>query len=163
MTRPALDAVDISILCALQEHGPLSKTALAARVNLSPTPCWTRLGRLKRAGLIRGYHAEVALERVADVSKVVVALSLTHHRQTDFARFENRIRELDDVVECIATGGGTDYVLTFMCPGLSEFQNLMEQLLTEDLGIGRYVIYIATKQVKSARPNIPRLVGLGPG
>jgi Lrp/AsnC family transcriptional regulator of ectoine degradation len=140
----------------------LSKTALAAQVNLSPTPCWTRLGRLKQAGLIRGYHAEIALDRVADVSKVVVALSLTYHRQVDFVRFENRIRNLDDVVECIATGGGTDYVLTFMSPSLNDFQTLMEQLLSEDLGIGRYVIYIATKQVKSARPNIARLVAARP-
>ena len=52
MKRTALDAADIRILCALQEHGQLSKSRLAELVGLSPTPCWTRYARLKKAGLI---------------------------------------------------------------------------------------------------------------
>jgi len=50
MKKTALDAADIRILSALQRHGQLSKTKLAELVNLSPTPCWARLDRLKSAG-----------------------------------------------------------------------------------------------------------------
>ena len=59
MTKPGLDATDIRILSAVQKNGQLSKTRLAEIVNLSPTPCWARLDRLKAAGYIRGYHADV--------------------------------------------------------------------------------------------------------
>ena len=62
MKKTRLDATDVRILSAVQKHGPLSKTKLAELVNLSPTPCWARLDRLKKAGLIRGYRAEIALD-----------------------------------------------------------------------------------------------------
>lgn len=68
MSRPGLDATDIRILAAVQQHGQLSKARLAELVNLSPTPCWARLTRLREAGLIRGYRADIALERIANVT-----------------------------------------------------------------------------------------------
>lgn len=57
-----LDPTDIRILTAVQQNGPLSKSRLAELVNSSPTPCWSRLNKLKKAGLIRGYHADIPLK-----------------------------------------------------------------------------------------------------
>ena len=57
----ALDAIDLKILAALQREGRITKTALAEQVGLSPPPCWERLKRLEKAGLIKGYHAEIDL------------------------------------------------------------------------------------------------------
>jgi Lrp/AsnC family transcriptional regulator, regulator of ectoine-degradation genes len=155
--KNGLDATDIRILAAVQRHGQLSKTKLAEIVNLSPTPCWERLTRLKAAGFIRGYHAEIALDRIADVTQVVVTVALTHHRKADFDRFEARIRETDEVTRCIATGGGMDYVLTVVTPSLAAFQTLMETLLAAELGIERYMTYFVTREIKSAPPNLARL------
>ncbi|MEW2914471.1 Lrp/AsnC family transcriptional regulator [Leisingera sp. JC11] len=157
MDKFSLDATDIRILSAVQRHGQLSKTKLAEIVNLSPTPCWARLTKLRAAGFIRGYHADIALDRVCDFTQVIVTVSLTHHRKSDFDRFEGRIRQLDEVTECIATGGGMDYVLKIFTPSLAAFQELMEALLAADLGIDRYMTYIVTRSVKSAQPNIARL------
>jgi len=158
MARIALDAADVRILCAVQDHGRLSKAKLAERVNLSPTPCRTRLARLEKAGLIRGYHADVALDRLAEVFKVVVTVSLGQHRRSDFERFERHIDARDEIVECIATGGGMDYVMQVVTPDLSAFQDLMEELLAAELGVDRYMTYIVTRQVKSIRPNLARLL-----
>ncbi len=155
--RHGLDATDIRILSAVQKHGQLSKTRLAEIVNLSPTPCWARLTRLKAAGYIRGYHADIALDRIADVTRVVVTVSLAHHRKSDFDRFEAHIREIDEITGCIATGGGMDYVMTVLVPSLAAFQNLMDSLLAAELGIERYMTYIVTREVKSAPPNLARL------
>jgi Lrp/AsnC family transcriptional regulator, regulator of ectoine-degradation genes len=157
MKKTAVDAADIRILCALQQHGPLSKSKLAALVNLSPTPCWARFAKLKRAGLIRGYHADVVVSQIVDVSKVVVTISLKHHRKTDFERFEDHIRQLDEVTDCIATGGGMDYVMTVVTAGLPAFQGLMEELLAAEFGIDRYMTYIVTREIKSVQPNLARL------
>ena len=153
----SLDAADIRILSAVQKHGQLSKIRLAEIVNLSPTPCWARLTKLKAAGYIQGYHADIALDRIIDFTQVIVTVSLTQHRKADFERFEGRIRKLDEVVECIATGGGMDYVLKIFVPTLSSFQDLMETLLAEELGIGRYMTYIVTREVKSTQPSLADL------
>ena len=157
MKKVGLDATDIRILHAVQQHGQLSKTKLAELVNLSPTPCWARLDKLKAAGYIRGYHADLALDRIVDFTEVVVTVSLTHHRKADFDRFEAAIRGLDEVTECIATGGGMDYVLKTATPSLAAFQTLMETLLSADVEIDRYMTYIATRQVKSSQPNLAKL------
>ncbi|MHA7827769.1 MAG: Lrp/AsnC family transcriptional regulator [Roseovarius sp.] len=155
--RNGLDAADIRILSAVQKHGQLSKSKLAEIVNLSPTPCLARLTRLRAAGFIRGYHADIALERVVDVTRVVVTVSLTHHRRTDFDRFENHIKTVDEITTCVATGGGIDYVMTVVAPSLSAFQELMDDLLSADLAIDRYMTYFATRLIKAEQPNLAKL------
>lgn len=158
MNKNALDAADIRILSALQRHGYLSKSKLAELVNLSPTPCWARLDRLIQAGLIRGYHADIAVELIADVTQVVVTVSLNKHSKSDFERFEAFIRSNDAIIDCIATGGGMDYVMQVVTPSLAAFQELMDSLLSAELGVDRYMTYIVTRRVKSAKPNLARLL-----
>ena len=157
MKKSALDAIDIRILAAVQRHGQLSKTKLAELVNLSPTPCWARLDRLKSAGYIRGYHADIAMDRIAEVTEVIVTVALLHHRKQDFERFETHVRQVREITECIATGGGIDYVLKVVVPCMAAFQTLMDDLLAEDLSIDRYYIYIVTRQVKMTQPDLTAL------
>ncbi len=154
MGKFGLDATDLRILSALQKHGQLSKTKLAEIVNLSATPCLDRLNKLRAGGFIRGYHADIALERIGDFTQVIVTVALLHHRKLDFDRFESHIRKLDEVTECIATGGGMDYVLKVFAPNLTAFQAVMEGMLSAELGIDRYMTYIVSREVKSTRPSL---------
>ena len=158
MAKLSLDQTDIRILTAVQTHGQLSKTRLAEIVNLSPTPCLARLKRLKADGIISGFHANIALNRIVDFTQVMVTVSLAQHRKIDFERFERLISNMDEITECVATGGGMDYVLKVITADLSDFQKLMEQMLAEDLNIDRYMTYIVTRHVKSSQPNISKLM-----
>jgi Lrp/AsnC family transcriptional regulator of ectoine degradation len=157
MKKTGLDATDIRILAAVQRHGQLSKTRLAEIVNLSPTPCWARLDRLKAAGLIRGYRAEIALERVAEFTRVIVTVSLIHHRRADFDRFESHIAAIDAITDCVATGGGMDYIMTVYVRSVAAFELLMAGLLDAELGIDRYITYFTTRTVKQAPPDLVSL------
>lgn len=154
MSKIGLDRTDIRILSAVQKHGRLTKAQLAEIVNLSPTPCWARLTRLRAAGYIRSYSADIAMDRISEITQVVVTLSLSRHRKSDFDRFEARIRENEEITECVATGGGMDYVLKFVTRSLASFQNIMDDLNNEDLGIERYMTYIVTREIKSSAPNL---------
>ena len=157
MRKVGLDATDIRILSAVQSHGPLSKTRLSEIVNISATPAWARLDRLKAAGFITGYRAEIALERLCDFTRVAVTVSLTHHRRADFERFEAWVAARDEITDCIATGGGMDYVMTCICPTLAAFQALMRDMQEQEVEVDRYMTYIATRVVKAGRPNIAKL------
>ncbi len=156
--KTGLDAADIRILSALQRHGQLSKAKLSELVALSSTPSWVRLARLREAGYIKGYHADLALDKIIDVSKVIVTVSLRSHRKEDFERFEAYVCGLYQVTDCVATGGGMDYVLTVVTTSLAAFQAMMDEMLSEELGIDRYMTYIATRQVKSVQPDLDRLI-----
>jgi Lrp/AsnC family transcriptional regulator of ectoine degradation len=157
MKRIGLDATDIRILCAVQRHGQLSKAKLAELANISATPGWARLDRLKAAGLILGYHGDIAIDRILDVTQVMVTVSLTHHRKADFDRFEAFVMGRDEITECIATGGGMDYVLKAVSFNLTSFQALMQAMLDAELGVDRYMTYIATRIVKASSPNLAKL------
>lgn len=163
MKKKGLDAADIRILSAVQRHGQLSKTRLAELVNLSPTPCWARLARLRQAGYILGYQANLAYERVVEFNEVIVTVSLTKHRKADFERFEAKIHAVDEITQCIATGGGVDYVMHVVTPNLTVFQGLMDELLEADIGIDRYITYIATRRIKSTTPNVAKLASFDAG
>ena len=158
MKKIGLDATDLRILSAVQRHGQISKTRLAEIVNLSPTPCWERLTRLKAAGFITGYRADIALHKLCDFTTVMVTVSLAHHRKSDFERFEAHVRALDEIVECIATGGGMDYVMKVVCPSLAAFQALLDALFSADVEVDRYMTYIAVRQVKAGHPNLAKLM-----
>ncbi len=158
MKQLALDAIDVKILAAVQKHGQLSKTKLAEVVNLSPTPCWARLHKLKAAGYIRGYHADIALDMLADVTQVVVTVSLRNHSKSDFHRFEQFVYQQDQIIDCVTTGGGMDYVMRVCCRNLGEFQMLMDEMSASEFAVERYITYIVTRQIKSIQPNLKQLL-----
>jgi Lrp/AsnC family transcriptional regulator of ectoine degradation len=157
-----LDAVDLRILATLQRDSRITKAALAERVTLSATPCWQRLKRLERAGLIRGYRAELALEKIAGFTTVLVEVILKQHRYEDFERFERAMRETDEIVRCWATGGGIDYLLEVVAADIDAYQRLIDRLLTAEIGIERYFTYVVTRPIKTAAQPPIALVAPGP-
>lgn len=158
MKKIAIDAVDVRILSAVQQHGQISKNRLSELVNLSPTPCWLRLNKLKKAGLIIGYRGQIAIDRIIDLTTVFVTVSLKTHKRSDFERFEKRVQSINEIVECFATGGGSDYVLKIITISLPDFQKLIEELLDEEIGIDRYIIYVVTRTVKSSSLSLSQVI-----
>ncbi|MCH8550850.1 MAG: Lrp/AsnC family transcriptional regulator [Natronospirillum sp.] len=160
MKKVVLDALDIRILSAVQQHGQISKNRLAELVSLSPTPCWNRLTRLKNSGLIKGYRGLVEVDRIIDLTRVFLTIALKSHKKSDFERFEKRIQTIDEIVECHATGGGSDYVIKVVTTSLSAFQCVIQELLDEDIGIDRYYIYVIIKEVKSTSLTLSQLMNI---
>ncbi len=146
-----LDDRDLKILSILQKEGRISKTALAERVNLTPAPCWERLKRLEKAGIITGYRAEVALSRIAAHIVVFMAAELQGHRAENFQQFERAVQRIDEIVGCWAVGGGFDYILQIVARDIDAYQRLVDQLLDNGLGVQRYFTYIVTKPVKQSK------------
>jgi len=148
MTAAKLDAIDLKILDAIQRDGRITKLALAEQVGLSPTPCWMRLRKLEKAGIVSGYHARIAMRVVAPVATVLMEVTLASHRQADFDRFERVIRDIPEIVACWSVGGGVDYVLKVMARDVDAYQRLVDSLLEREIGIDRYFTYIVIKTVK---------------
>ncbi|RWI17349.1 Lrp/AsnC family transcriptional regulator [Mesorhizobium sp.] len=148
MAAPKLDQIDLKILDAVQRDGRITKLALADKVGLSPTPCWMRLRKLEKAGIVAGYHARVAMRAVAPVATVLMEVTLASHRQADFDRFERVIRDVPEIVACWSVGGGVDYLLKVMARDIDAYQRLVDGLLDREIGIDRYFTYIVTKTVK---------------
>ena len=149
---PKLDAIDLRILNTLQREGRITKLALAEKVHLSPTPCWERLKRLEKAGIITGYHASISLKGLGRITTVITEVTLRAHTQADFARFEAAVQDCQEILSCWSTGGGVDYMLLIVAADIDAYQRLIDRLLNAEIGIDRYFTYIVTKQVKAGAP-----------
>jgi Lrp/AsnC family transcriptional regulator of ectoine degradation len=143
-----LDAIDLKILDAIQRDGRITKLALAEQVGLSPTPCWMRLAKLEKAGVVSGYHAKVSMRSIAPIATVLMEVTLANHRHGDFERFERAVRDIPEVVACWSVGGGVDYLMKIMARDIDAYQRLVDALLERELGIDRYFTYIVIKTVK---------------
>ncbi len=144
---PKLDRIDINILSTLQKQGNITNVNLAEAVGLSPSPCLQRVKRLERAGYIENYRAVINLKKLADHVIVFTEVTLADHRRKDFVKFENEIRKHDHVVECHLLSGGYDYLLKFVARSVSQYQEIMEDMLERNLGIDKYFSYVVIKPV----------------
>ncbi|TPW32817.1 Lrp/AsnC family transcriptional regulator [Pararhizobium mangrovi] len=154
--RFRLDERDLEILSILQKEGRITSAALAARVNLSPTPTWERVKRLEKAGIIQGYGARVAPDLFGPSTVVFVEAQLDSHRSDDVERFEDVIRNTPEIVECWGVGGGMDYLLKVVARDIDAYQRLVDRLLVADIGLRRYYTHVVTKPVKTGT-NIRQL------
>ncbi len=155
-----LDDRDIAILRVLATEGRITKAALAARIGLSPTPCWERLKKLEKAGLIDGYRAEISLKMLGPHVTVFLAAELADHTAQSFRAFEDAMTRYDEVVACWALGGGFDYLLHIVTRDIDAYQRLVDAMLDARIGLARYFTYVVTKHVKGpAVPPIELLLG----
>ena len=152
MAMVPLDARDIDILRVLSTEGRISKAALADKVGLSPTPCWNRLKRLERQGVIQSYAAHVDLKRIAPHVTVFVAVEIADHTAASFRIFEDALDRYDEVTGCWALAGGFDYLMEIVTRDIDAYQRLIDAMLEARIGLARYYTYIVTKRVKGAGP-----------
>lgn len=151
---PKLDRIDLRILAHLQRNARMTNVELADAVGLSTSPCLTRVKRLEKAGYIAGYGAEIELRKLGDTTSIFTEVTLADHRMQDFARFEVAVRGVDEVLECHLVSGGYDYMLRFMTRSIQHYQEVMEELLSRNVGIEKYFSYIVIKTV-FARRHVP--------
>ena len=75
----ALDEIDYEILRVMQRDGRLSNARLAEMINLSPAATYKRVRRLEDDGVIEGYRADLALDKLGFHMICYVRVSLHSH------------------------------------------------------------------------------------
>jgi Lrp/AsnC family transcriptional regulator, leucine-responsive regulatory protein len=104
-----MDAIDIRILDILQKNGRATQTEIAKTVNLSAPSVSERLRKLENRGIIRKYVALLDPEKLGRkiAAFIMVWLDKPQHSQN----FLNRIREMEEIMECYHVTGKCDYIL----------------------------------------------------
>jgi Lrp/AsnC family transcriptional regulator len=126
-----LDRLDRKILGLLQSDAGLSVAQVAKKVGLSTSPCWRRIARLEKAGIIRRRvavldHAQLGMEVVAFIN-----VRLSQHGRENMEHFENTIRRFPEVLECFTVTGDTDYLLKIVARDIRHFEAfLRDHLMT---------------------------------
>lgn len=122
-----MDKLDIRILDELQKNGRLSSQALAEKVGLSASPCWRRVGRLQKAGVIKGSVTVLNPEAVGLHVIAIAQVSLEDHHPDSVAEFDRMVKNLPQILECYAMSGQHDYQLKVVCESIGAYDQLLSQ------------------------------------
>jgi DNA-binding Lrp family transcriptional regulator len=143
-----MDRIDRAILAELERDGRLPNVELAARVNLSPSPCLRRVRALERSGAIRGYHADVDPAAVGRGFEVTVLVELTQKDRATVETVERRIAAMDAVLECRRMFGVPDYIIRVAVADTQAYEEFYMNELAGLPGIGRVNSQFTMKLVK---------------
>jgi len=133
-TEIQLDAVDRRILQVLQAHGRSTFDELAAAVGLSASAALRRVKRLEESGVITGYVALVAPERVGLGLTAYINVRLEKHadvgKRSPMDAFTAAVQAWPEVVECAALTGEMDYLLRVLVRDMAHYSRfIMDSLL----------------------------------
>jgi DNA-binding Lrp family transcriptional regulator len=144
---PTLDRIDIKILSVLQRDGRSTIQKLAEIVGLSARPCLERVRRLEAAGIISGYRAVVAIEKLSRPVTVFaeIALETQAHRE----RLVAQLTGIEEIAECWEVSGTYDYLARFVCADLALYEALTAALIDDPkLGVSRIISHIALRPIR---------------
>lgn len=124
-----MDAIDRKLVELLQADATLPIAELASRVNLSQTPCWKRVQRLKEEGVIRAQVALCDARKLGVGTTVFVAVRTNQHTEEWVKQFVQFVRDIPEVVEAYRMSGETDYMLRIVAADIDDFDRIYKQLI----------------------------------
>jgi len=143
-----MDDIDRKILRELADDSSLSNQDLAARVNLSPSPCLRRVRALEAAGVIRGYAALIDGAALDAGFVAYVEVRLERQSESFSSRFEAAILARREVIDCAFVTGDYDYWLKVAVADLDAFHRFLTQTLTRIDGVANTRTIIPVKRIK---------------
>lgn len=124
-----LDAKDWQILRELQRDGRVTNQDLASRVNLSPSPCLRRVRLLEERGAITGYGARVDPRTCGLKVTAFIRITLARHDREAVGRFEARVQDIEEILDCYLLTGEADYQLRVLVTDLDSYEDFVRNRL----------------------------------
>lgn len=131
----------------------MSNKDLAEAVGLSASACLARVRRLEEAGLILGYYAQVARERLGPSVTIFAEVTLGLHRPGDFERFEGFAKAAPEIIEAAQVSGAYDYLIRVVVKDMEAWRELSDQILHTNLGVTKISSHVVMKTAKRADGN----------
>jgi Lrp/AsnC family leucine-responsive transcriptional regulator len=120
-----LDATDKKIIEILQNNGKASLKELSADIHMTTPAISARIERLERDGYIKGYHAEIDLEKTGFSIKAFILVSVRHE---DVEKFTEFISSSKCVIECCHITGPYSMILKAVFSSTSLLGEFLEQI-----------------------------------
>ena len=124
-----VDGFDLKMLAALQDDGRLTNQQLADAVGLSASQCSRRRTRLEEDGIVAGYHADLAAERLGFNVVAFVHITLATHSPDNAKHFRDLVQRVDDVQEAYSLTGDADYLLKIILRDLKSLSDIVNNVL----------------------------------
>lgn len=124
-----MDSFDRSILSLIQADAALPLNEIAARVGLSPTPCWNRIRKMEELGIITGRVAVLDGQKLGLGVTVFVSLETQDHSDGWMEHFITTVNSMPEVADVYRMSGETDYLLRVVVPSIESYDGFYRALI----------------------------------
>jgi DNA-binding Lrp family transcriptional regulator len=151
-----LDTTDWKILRELQGNGRISNVDLAERIGLSPPPTLRRVQALEKAGVIKGYRAQLNAAELGYGVQLIAMVGLKSQGEGELQEFERRVKGWPIVRECYTVAGGADFILKCVARDLDAVQSFVMGALSAAPNVDSVKTSLILRVAKD-EPGVPLL------
>lgn len=144
-----LSAINEKILRNLQNKPGLSQSEQADDVGMSRSSYWRHVKDLEDAGIIEERRTEINARKIGLKIRANCVISLNNHSSETRDRFEKHIQNMPSVLECYATSGGKDYMLTVVARDIDDYYEMMSSSILDNPTIESAHTSFFMKKIKS--------------
>ena len=145
-----LDKIDLKILKILQDSSKITNLDLSKKIGLSPAPTLERVKKLEQTEIIESYHAKVNPQSIGLNVKTFVLVSLAWQKDKALENFQEKIKQIDEIVECYIITGEADFLIKIVCKDIPTYEQLLFKTLSQIEEIERLKTLMTLSAVKDS-------------
>lgn len=143
-----LDSLDRNILRELQRDSSQSLDEIADKVASSKTPVWSRIRKMREAGVIRGESAVLDPEALGLEACFFVLIRTSEHQAQWQRKFLKALRGRPEVLEAHRLAGDIDYILKVRVRNARAYDKFYQALISE-VRIFNVTALLSMEEIKS--------------
>lgn len=124
-----MDHTDLKIIELMQRDADMAVVDIAKEVNLSVTPCWRRIQKLKDDGVIQGRAVMIDPKALNLNLTIFVSIKTNQHNTKWTEALIGCVTSMPNVLEFHRMAGDTDYLLKMVVEDMAEYDRLYRQLI----------------------------------
>lgn len=144
-----LDHFERKILRELQRDASQTTAQIADKVGLTASPCWRRIDRLEREGLIRKRVAVIDRRKVGLNAHVFAQVKLNAHGRANLDEFSAAIRAFPEVLDAYVLMGTMDFMLRIVAKDIDAYERFFFERLSKLPGVQEINSTVALSEIKS--------------
>ncbi len=126
-----LDRTDIELLRLLRKNARLPNKALAEKTGVAPSTALERVRRLREAGVLQGFHAEVLPAAIGIGLQAMVAVRLTRHSRAFIDTFVTHMSTRPEILAHYHVAGADDFLVHVVARDADHLRELTLGIFTE--------------------------------
>lgn len=124
-----MDQTDLKILGIMQKNADLPVAEIAEQVNLSVTPCWRRIQKLREDGVIVRNAVVLNPQALGLDLTVFVSIRTSQHNAKWTQSLVGAVMALPNVVEFHRMAGDIDYLLKVVVEDMAAYDRFYRRLI----------------------------------
>ncbi|MEC7765138.1 MAG: Lrp/AsnC family transcriptional regulator [Pseudomonadota bacterium] len=146
-----IDEADKKILRCIQDNPDISMRELGEATGLSHSPCWRRLQRMKKEGIVGEKSFTIDPEAVGYEIRVLCFVRIAQHKRDRLQAFEAAVERVPEILQCYSLSGDHDYVLHVVAKSVRNYEETVKNAIVELPNVQSISTSFTLKTVKDTR------------